>query len=74
MGIDPEKVLEIQQYDREPLSLDQTIGEESDAALGEFIEDSEAVVAVTLLQDQLQSVGATLSEREALTPSALVVG
>ena len=70
MDITPEKVLEIQQYAREPISLDQTIGDEGDSQLGDFIEDSEAVVAVdavsfTLLQDQLQSVLQTLSEREA---------
>ena len=70
MDISPEKVLEIQQYAREPISLDQTIGDEGDSQLGDFIEDSEAVVAVdavsfTLLQDQLQSVLQTLSEREA---------
>ncbi len=70
MDITPEKVLEIQQYAREPISLDQTIGDEGDSQLGDFIEDSEAVIAVdavsfTLLQDQLQSVLATLSEREA---------
>ena len=63
-------MLEIQHYAREPLSLDQTIGDEGDSQLGDFIEDSQAVVAVdavsfTLLQDQLQSVLATLSEREA---------
>ena len=50
--------------------LDQTIGDEGDSQLGDFIEDSEAVVVVdavsfTLLQDQLQSVLETLSEREA---------
>ncbi len=46
MDITPEKVLEIQQYAREPISLDQTIGDEGDSQLGDFIEDSEAVVAV----------------------------
>ncbi len=70
MDIAPEKVLEVQQYAREPISLDQTIGEEGDSRLGDFIEDSHAVVAVdvasfTLLQDDLQFVLATLSEREA---------
>ncbi len=70
MDISPDKVLEIQQYAREPISLDQTIGDEGDSQLGDFIEDSEAIVAVdavsfTLLQDQLQSVLQTLSEREA---------
>jgi RNA polymerase primary sigma factor len=61
MDITPDKVLEIQQYAREPISLDQTIGDEGDSQLGDFIEDSEAVVAVdavsfTLLQDQSASV------------------
>jgi RNA polymerase primary sigma factor len=70
MDITPDKVLEIQQYAREPISLDQTIGDEGDSQLGDFIEDSEAVVAVdavsfTLMQDQLTSVLQTLSEREA---------
>ncbi|HJG43367.1 RNA polymerase sigma factor, partial [Corynebacterium phoceense] len=70
MDITEEKVLEIQQYAREPISLDQNIGDEGDSQLGDFIEDSEAVVAVdavsfTLLQDQLQDVLHTLSEREA---------
>lgn len=70
MDITEEKVLEIQQYAREPISLDQTIGDEGDSQLGDFIEDSEAVIAVdavsfTLLQDQLRDVLHTLSEREA---------
>jgi RNA polymerase primary sigma factor len=70
LGITPEKVLQIQQYAREPISLQQTIGNEGDSQLGDFIEDSEAVVAAdavafTLLQDQLQSLLATLPEREA---------
>jgi RNA polymerase primary sigma factor len=70
MDITPEKVWEIRQYAREPISLDQTIGEEGDSQLGDFLEDPGAVVAVDavsfmLLQDQLQSVLATLSAREA---------
>ncbi|MBB6376610.1 RNA polymerase primary sigma factor [Pseudonocardia eucalypti] len=70
MDLTPARVLEVQRYAREPLSLDQTIGDEGDSHLGDFIEDSEAVVALdavsfTLLQDQLRSVLATLSEREA---------
>jgi RNA polymerase primary sigma factor len=70
MDITPEKVLEIQQYAREPFSLDQTIGDEGASQLGDFIEDSEAVVAIdavffTPLKDQLRSVLATLSAREA---------
>jgi RNA polymerase primary sigma factor len=70
LDITPEKVVEIQQYAREPISLDQTIGDEGDSHIGDFIEDSEAVVALdavsfTLLQDQLASVLSTLTEREA---------
>jgi RNA polymerase primary sigma factor len=70
MNITPGKVLELQQYAREPLSLDQTIGDEGDSQLGDFIEDPQAVVAMdavsfTLLQDDLRSALATLSEREA---------
>ena len=68
--VTPEKVLEIQQYTREPISLDQTIGDEGDSQLGDFIEDPEAVDAVDaaafgLLQVQLQWVLDTLNEREA---------
>ena len=70
MDISPEKLWEIQQYAREPISLDQAIGDEGDSQFGDFIEDSEAVVAIDavalmLLQDHVQSVLATLSEREA---------
>jgi len=70
MDITPDKVLEIQQYAREPISLDQNIGDEGDSQLGDFIEDSEAVVAVDavsygFMQEQLTGVLQTLSEREA---------
>jgi RNA polymerase primary sigma factor len=70
MDITPEEVLEIQRCAREPISLDQTIGDEGDSQLGDFIADCEAVVAVdaaalTLLREQLCSVLATVSEREA---------
>jgi RNA polymerase primary sigma factor len=70
LDITPEKVLEIQQYAREPISLDQTIGDEGDSQLGDFIEDSEAVVAVDavsfgMMQEQLSGVLQTLTEREA---------
>ncbi len=70
LDITPTRLLEIQQYAREPTSLDQTIGAEGDSPLGDFVEDSQAVVAIdavsfTLLQDHLQSVLATLPEREA---------
>ncbi|MDQ4093756.1 MAG: RNA polymerase sigma factor [Actinomycetota bacterium] len=70
LDITPQRVLELQQYDQEAISLDQAIGDEGDSQLGDFIEDSEAVgaldaVSFTLLQDDVQSVLATLSEREA---------
>ncbi|MFE2996751.1 RNA polymerase sigma factor [Nocardia sp. NPDC059246] len=70
LDITPAKVLEIRQYAREPISLDQTIGDEGSSQLGDFIEDTEAVVAIdavsfTLLQRQLQSVLDTLNPREA---------
>ena len=70
MGIGPNEIREIQGYAREPISLDQTIGEEGDCSLGDFIQDSQAVIAVnavsyTLLRDHLQSVLATLTKREA---------
>jgi RNA polymerase primary sigma factor len=70
LDITPERVLEVQQYARAPISLDQSIGDEGDSQLGDFIEDTEAVVAMdavwfTLLQDQLEQVLLTLSEREA---------
>ena len=70
MDLTPEKVIEVQKYGREPISLDTPLGEEGDTQFGDLIEDSEAVVAVDavtfgLLQDQLLSVLDTLSEREA---------
>jgi RNA polymerase primary sigma factor len=70
LDITTDKVQELRHYVREPVSLDQTIGEQGDTPLGEFIEDSHAMampdaVAATLLQDQVQCVLATLSEREA---------
>jgi len=70
MDITAAKVRELQQYAREPVSLDQTIGQDSDSPLGDVIEDSAAVVAADVvcfagLHDQLQSVLATLSERDA---------
>jgi RNA polymerase primary sigma factor len=70
MDIPPERVVEVQQYARTPISLDQAVGDERDSQFGDFIEDSDAVVAMdmvtaSLLQDQLQQVLCTLSEREA---------
>jgi RNA polymerase primary sigma factor len=69
MGLTADRVREIQEYSREPVSLDLAIGD-GDAQLGDFIEDSAAVdvvdvVSFTLLQDHLQGVLATLPEREA---------
>lgn len=69
MGIPPEKVREIQKVSQEPVSLETPIGEEEDSHLGDFIEDSDAVVPVDaasfiLLQEQLEGVLHTLHERE----------
>jgi RNA polymerase primary sigma factor len=69
MGIPSEKVREILKVSQEPVSLETPIGEEEDSHLGDFIEDSEAVVPIDaasfiLLQEQLESVLHTLSERE----------
>jgi len=69
MGIPPDKVREIQKVSQEPVSLETPIGEEEDSHLGDFIEDSDAVVPVDaasfiLLQEQLESVLHTLSDRE----------
>ena len=65
-----EKVLEVRQCARQPVSLDHAVGEDGDARFGDFIEDAEAmvvadVVAFTMLHEQLRSVLATLSERQA---------
>jgi RNA polymerase primary sigma factor len=70
LNITLEKLLEIQRYAQEPLSLDQTISDKGDSQLGDLIEDSQAVIAVeavsdTLLRRYVQGVLATLSEREA---------
>ncbi len=69
MGIPAEKVREIQKVSQEPVSLETPIGEEEDSHLGDFIEDADAVVPVDaasfiLLQEQLEGVLHTLSERE----------
>ncbi|MFG6285412.1 RNA polymerase sigma factor [Actinotignum schaalii] len=65
-----EKVVEVQKYGREPISLHTPLGEDGDSEFGDLIEDSEAVVPAdavgfTLLQEQLHRVLDTLSEREA---------
>ena len=70
LAMTPEKVIEVQKYGREPISLHTPLGEDGDSEFGDLIEDSEAVVpadavSFTLLQEQLHSVLDTLSEREA---------
>jgi RNA polymerase primary sigma factor len=70
LDITPARVLEVLAFTRDTVSLDQPVGAEGDARLGDFVEDSTAVVALdaasfTLLRDQLRSVLSTLSEREA---------
>ena len=65
-----EKVIEVQKYGREPISLHTPLGEDGDSEFGDLIEDSEAIVpadavSFTLLQEQLHAVLDTLSEREA---------
>ena len=69
MELTPEKVREIQKISQEPVSLETPVGEEEDSHLGDFIEDSEAPVPLErasfkLLQEQLESVLHTLSDRE----------
>jgi RNA polymerase primary sigma factor len=70
LDMTPEKVVEVQKYGREPISLHTPLGEDGDSEFGDLIEDSEAVVpadavSFTLLQEQLHDVLDTLSEREA---------
>ncbi len=69
LSVTPARVAEIRQIAREPISLDQTLGDEGTTQFGDLIEDSEAVVAIdavafTLLQEQLRAILDTLSERE----------
>ena len=70
LDMTPEKVVEVQKYGREPISLHTPLGEDGDSEFGDLIEDSEAIVpsdavSFTLLQEQLDQVLITLSEREA---------
>ncbi|GAA4888774.1 RNA polymerase sigma factor [Tessaracoccus lubricantis] len=70
LDMTPEKVVEVQKYGREPISLHTPLGEDGDSEFGDLIEDSEAIVPAdavnfTLLQEQLNDVLDTLSEREA---------
>ena len=70
LDMTPEKVVEVQKYGREPISLHTPLGEDGDSEFGDLIDDSEAIVpadavSFTLLQEQLHAVLDTLSEREA---------
>ena len=70
LDMTPEKLIEVQKYGREPISLHIPLGEDGDSEFGDLIEDTGAIqpgeaVSFTLLQEQLQSVLGTLSEREA---------
>src|SRR5690625_2509343 len=70
LDMTPERVVEVQKYGREPISLHTPLGEDGDSEFGDLIEDAEAVVpadavSFTLLQEQLHQVLDTLSEREA---------
>ncbi len=70
LDMTPEKVVEVQKYGREPISLHTPLGEDGDSEFGDLIEDSEAIqpgeaVSFTLLQEQLHSVLDMLSEQEA---------
>jgi RNA polymerase primary sigma factor len=70
LDMTPEKVIEVQKYGREPISLHTPLGEDGDSEFGDLIEDSEAIVpsdavSFTLLQEQLEGVLDTLSDREA---------
>jgi RNA polymerase primary sigma factor len=69
MELSPKKVREIQKISQEPVSLETPVGEEEDSNLGDFIEDADAPVPLErasfkLLQEQLESVLHTLSDRE----------
>jgi RNA polymerase primary sigma factor len=70
LDMTPEKVVEVQKYGREPISLHTPLGEDGDSEFGDLIEDSEAIVpadavSFTLLQEELERLMHTLTEREA---------
>jgi len=70
LDMTPEKVIEVQKYGREPISLHTPLGEDGDSEFGDLIEDTEAVVPAdavgfTMLQKQLEQLLDSLSEREA---------
>ncbi len=69
VDLTPERVEEIRSYNRDPASLDALIGEDSDASLGDFIEDEHAVMpgeaaAFLLMREELSAVLASLTDRE----------
>ncbi len=70
LDMTPDRVIEVQRFGREPISLNTPLGEDGDSEFGDLIEDSEAIepgeaVSFIMLQEQLRSVLGTLSEREA---------
>ncbi|NMF55742.1 RNA polymerase sigma factor RpoD [Collinsella sp. KGMB02528] len=69
MDMSADRVREIQKISQEPVSLETPIGEEEDSQLGDFIEDSQAVVppdaaSFSMLQEQLTQVLDSLADRE----------
>ncbi|HEV7649924.1 MAG TPA: sigma-70 family RNA polymerase sigma factor [Actinophytocola sp.] len=69
VGLTPEKVADLLDHARDPVSLDMPVGSEEDAPLGDFIEDGEATDAESavisgLLHDDLRRVLSTLDDRE----------
>jgi RNA polymerase primary sigma factor len=70
LDMTPEKVVEVQKYGREPISLSTPLGEDGDSEFGDLIEDTEAVVPAdavgfTMLQRELERILGSLHEREA---------
>jgi RNA polymerase primary sigma factor len=70
LDMTPEKLTELQNSSREPISLHTPLGEAGDGELGDLIEDSEATgpveaVSFTLLREQVHAILGTLTEREA---------
>jgi RNA polymerase primary sigma factor len=71
LDMTPEKVVEVQKYGREPISLSTPLGEDGDSEFGDLIEDTEAVspleaVTAVARKRELERILSTMSEREAL--------
>jgi RNA polymerase primary sigma factor len=71
LDMTPEKVVEVQKYGREPISLSTPLGEDGDSEFGDLIEDTEAVspleaVTAAARKRELERILSTMSEREAL--------